>query len=174
MLEPFSPTSFVQSRGNRVWRRDGTLPRTYWLLSGKSGTMTKSLTPNLVLFPPLDQFTTWSRKFDYPSNLLPTCAATKIDTIWRHSHAKYCGRLPSPPLLPSWWGNWRLHNTLARKVKIISLLFLLKSKFHCPTKFKGHRIHYSERRDQRSSDKHGQAVLDSINLKYETVVNIYI
>lgn len=57
------------------------------------------LTPNLVLLPPLDQFTTWSRKFDYPSNLLPTCTAIKIDTIWKPSHAKYCGRLPSLTLL---------------------------------------------------------------------------
>lgn len=61
--------------------------------------------PNLVLLPPLDQFTTWSRKFDYPSNLLPTCAATKIDTIWKPSYAKYCGRLPSLALLPQLMGS---------------------------------------------------------------------
>lgn len=58
MLEPFSPTSFVQSRGKQGLEKGWDTSEDLWLLSGKSGTMTKSLTPNLVLFPPLDQFTT--------------------------------------------------------------------------------------------------------------------
>lgn len=114
------------------------------------------LTPNLVLLPPLDQFTTWSRKFDYPSNLLPTCAATKIDTIWKPSHAKYCGRLPSLTLLlPQLMRSWSSITLLLEIWKLFLLYSFLSLN---PTAQPGSKTTedplFREEGLDRSSDKH--------------------
>lgn len=107
------------------------------------------LTLILVLLPPLDQFTTWSRKFDYPSNLLPTCAATKIDAIWKPSHAKYCGRLPSLSLLlPQLMGSW---SSITLLLEMWQLFLFYSSLYLNPTaqpSSKPLRILYPERKIQ--------------------------
>lgn len=59
----------------------------------------------------------------------------------------------SPP--PPADGKLKLHNTLARNVKIISFLFFLLSKAHCPTRFKAHSGSSIQRESIRSSDKQG-------------------
>lgn len=59
----------------------------------------------------------------------------------------------SPP--PPADGKLKLHNTLARNVKIISFLFFLLSKAHCPTRFKAYSGSSIQREGIRSSDKQG-------------------